>query len=188
MRCWDEQIHHELACREYEDLIDCRLLPTIFDNLDNSARDYGTTPYDSKSIMHYAIPLRIFRPGAATTCAAPQNAGPSKDDLALVRELYPPSGAPPTGSGCADQIAAVSQVLGLDLNQKRALGEELTLRIAAGVKSKTFLNMKLDGGLGVQPPIAPFVGRDIDCTPTSLRGKASCSVSADGAALNIAIH
>ncbi|MBG6173076.1 hypothetical protein IWQ55_001352 [Labrenzia sp. EL_208] len=50
-----------------------------------------TSEYDSKSIMHYALPARWFKNGSSATCFVKKNTSLSQLDIAAAHETYPSS-------------------------------------------------------------------------------------------------
>jgi hypothetical protein len=192
-RCWDE-IDSDVVFATYKRDFDMEPaeVEKLFKALNGAAFDLR--PYDRKSIMHYFIPDNFFKQGMNARCYAPQNEVLSPDDQKIAREYYPPFGEAPN---CADVVSNLFMSLGpTRKDQRLALGRELLHTLAAGAGEKRPpLILKLDGGLDVRPfakqadeppPYASHEGVS-DCTPESLKGKASCNLSADSSTLRIVI-
>ncbi len=168
-------------------------------------KNIEVSTYDNASVMHYVLPITLFKQQSPRpTCCSDLHPTLSVADQTVIKKYYPETGI--AQKSCVDDGSFLVSSLDFTREQKRALGAELTplLAIGASAGSKVTLALKPEIHAPVFTPsakgfafpneaIAPDDSHEFahqgasDCTPEPLREKASCSLSADGGALEFSV-
>lgn len=165
--------------------------------------NYWTPGYDRSSVMHYALKPEFFKPDSPQSCLTAPNTDLSPDDLNAIKAFYPPAGAAPIPDTCQIAGSQFFSSTPLARSEVMRLGQELAQTLAAGSVEPRKISFDLGSArqnvdsalvaphaksLSPQSFNAPiFDDSPVGCTPAPVQDKATCSVSGDGATLNIEI-
>jgi hypothetical protein len=144
-----------------------------------------TTPYDPKSIMHYAFEGWMFTKGRDATCFVGANRVLSATDQEAIRTLYPPAGdQDEVMQSRADTAGAVLVGLNLDTAQVARVGVEFG-KVLAVVPRKQPLVFSLNAEGRRAPASAPDAVMAPCSRPGSMPRGSGCRVSLNGSSFVI---
>jgi hypothetical protein len=100
-----------------------------------------TTPYDRKSIMHYALPVWMFKAGDKSTCFVPENRALSDGDRALIKAAYPAAAKAQEQylAESGERIEGALKAAGVTQEQAKAIAE-----LAKGIVQQSHPGLKFE--------------------------------------------
>jgi Astacin (Peptidase family M12A) len=195
IRCYDKIIWPE-ALRTYHWLT-LDAIKSMFSVLEDSR--YASPRYDNASVMHYYIDPDMLQGGTSSPCYKTISDQLSDDDRKSPLELYP-SDPQIAVAAFQSRIAKTNKMLaGIPLtgSQRVLLGQELTSALVLGKEGGANATFKLGPLREEEPAISKKLARENlfkgagpapDCTPSSLRAQATCSLGKNGSELQISVY